>query len=201
MPMPRKVDHDERRRHIVEALLHIAGTHGLDAVSLREVAQQAAISMGAVQHYFATKEDMLTYALEHWLSLSVHERFSARVRVRAEHGTPILRALVAEYLPHDEPSRFDARVAVAFLARGAVDASLHEKLSKAVQAFVGTLTALLAPTADPAFEARRLAALLDGLRYALLMGALTHAEAMAVADRHLADIGAQSPASVTSSPG
>ena len=48
--MPRKVDHDERRRHIVGALLRIAGTQGLDAVSMREVAQEAGVSLGAVQH-------------------------------------------------------------------------------------------------------------------------------------------------------
>src|SRR6187397_1438338 len=110
--MPRKVDHDERRRHIVEALLHIAGTAGLDAVSLREVAQRAGVSMGAVQHYFATKEEMLAYALRHWLSLSVHERFTGRVRARLGTETKpeaLLRALAAEYLPHDEASRFDAR--------------------------------------------------------------------------------------------
>ncbi|MFI5914709.1 TetR/AcrR family transcriptional regulator [Dactylosporangium sp. NPDC051541] len=186
--MPRKVDHDERRRHIVEALLHIAGTQGLDAVSLREVAQQAGVSMGAVQHYFATKEQMIAYALEHWLSLSVHERFSARVRERVQAGTPLLRAVVAEYLPHDEPSRFDARVGAAFLARGAVDTSLHETLSKAVRAFTGTVAALLPTTKDPSFEARRLAALLDGLRYAVLMGALTPDEALTVAERHLQDL-------------
>jgi TetR/AcrR family transcriptional repressor of bet genes len=192
-PMPRKVDHDERRRHIVEALLHIAGTQGLDAVSLREVAQQAAVSMGAVQHYFATKEEMIAYALHHWLGLSVHERFSARVRTRVEAGAPLLHAVVAEYLPHDDPSRFDARVGAAFLARGAVDASLHETLTRAVNGFSSTLAALLTTTPDPAYEARRLAALLDGLRYSILMGALTHQEAMAVADRHLAEIEPTTP--------
>jgi AcrR family transcriptional regulator len=202
--MPRKVDHDERRRHIVEALLHIAGTEGLEAVSLREVAQGAGVSMGAVQHYFATKEEMIAYALAHWLGLSVHERFSARVRDRLGGRTDpgsLLRAVAAEYLPHDEASRFDARVAVAFLARGAVDDSLHEPLGRAVAGFTGTLAALLGQCPDPPFEARRLAGLLDGLRYALLLGSLTPGEAAAVVERHLGQIGVQSGARDTSSPG
>ncbi|GGM68535.1 TetR/AcrR family transcriptional regulator [Dactylosporangium sucinum] len=192
--MPRKVDHDERRRHIVEALLHIAGTDGLDAVSLREVAQQAGVSMGAVQHYFATKEEMLAYALRHWLSLSVHARFSGRVRVRLGAETKpeaVLRALAAEYLPHDEASRFDARVAAAFLSRAAVDPALAQTLVPAIGGFVGTLKALLDSTGtrlDTATEARRLAALLDGLRTPVLLGALPHDQAMAVVEQHLRDI-------------
>jgi AcrR family transcriptional regulator len=192
--MPRKVDHDERRRHIVEALLHIAGTAGLDAVSLREVAQQAGVSMGAVQHYFATKEEMLAYALRHWLSLSVHERFTGRVRARLGTDTKpeaVLRALAAEYLPHDEASRFDARVAVAFLSRAAVDSALAQALVPAVGGFVGTLKAVLdgmRTRLDTVVEARRLAALLDGLRMPVLLGALSHDEATAVIEQHLRDV-------------
>jgi AcrR family transcriptional regulator len=194
--MPRKVDHDERRRHIVEALLRIAGTHGLDAVSLREVAQEAGVSMGAVQHYFATKEEMLGFALRHWLSLSVHERFTKRVRARLARDTAggapppgaLLLALAAEYLPHNEASRFDARVAVAFLSRAAVDPALARALVPAFAGFVGTLRTLLESAQaglDAPIEAQRLAALLDGLRMPVLVGALPHEQALAMIEQHL----------------
>ncbi len=123
--MPRKVDHDERRRHIVAALLRIAGNQGLGAVSLREVAQEAGVSMGAVQHYFATKEEMLSFALDHWLKLSVHERFTARVRQRISQDGPgskaVLLALAIEYLPHNDAGRFEARLALVFLSRATID--------------------------------------------------------------------------------
>jgi TetR/AcrR family transcriptional repressor of bet genes len=185
--MPRQVDHDERRRHIVEALLHIAGTRGLDAVSLREVAQQAGVSMGAVQHYFASKEEMLQYALRHWLTLSVHKGFSDRVRRRLGSDTgpaAIALAVAAEYLPYDEPSRFDARVGVAFLARGAVDPALAEALGPAARGLADTLAALL----GDAYQGQRLAALLDGLQKPVLLDALSHDDALAVVRRHLADV-------------
>jgi len=194
--MPRKVDHDERRRHIVEALLRIAGTRGLDAVSLREVAQEAGVSMGTVQHYFATKDQMLGYALKHWLILSVHERFTKRVRARIGRDgaggdprpTAVLLALAAEYLPHDEASRFDACVAVAFLSRAAVDPPLAHALAPAFAGFVDTLRALLHnadPGLDAPAEAQRLAALLDGLRMPVLVGALPHNQARAMVEEHL----------------
>jgi AcrR family transcriptional regulator len=183
--MPRQVDHDERRRHIVEALLRIAGTRGLDAVSLREVAQEASVSMGAVQHYFATKEEMLKYALKHWLALSVHAGFSARVRDRLGSSTEpkaILLAVAAEYLPYDEASRFDARVAMAYLARAAFDSQLAEALVPAIGSFVRTFAALLP---DPG-QAQAFASLLDGLRQPVLLGALSHEEAVIVVQRYLA---------------
>ena len=194
--MPRRVDHDQRRRHIVEALLHITGTHGLDAVSLREVAHEAGVSMGAVQHYFASKDEMLLFALKHWLSLGVHERFAARLRARlareaASEPAAVLRALAAEYLPHDEPSRSDARVALAFLSRAAAEPALAAALKPAFTGFVDTLCAALQGAAGPIeapAEARRLAALLDGLRLPVLIDALSHEDALAVVERHLAQL-------------
>ncbi|MFG2043826.1 TetR/AcrR family transcriptional regulator [Dactylosporangium sp. NPDC048998] len=194
--MPRKVDHDQRRRHIVEALLRIAGTQGLDAVSLREVAHEAGVSMGAVQHYFATKDEMLLFALEHWLSLGVHERFTERVRRRLAceaTGEPaaVLRAVAAEYLPHDEPSRSDVLVAIAFLSRAAVEPALAAALKPAFDGFVDTLCTLLRNvegSTDAPAEARRLAALLDGLRLPVLIGALSHEDALAVVERHLSQL-------------
>jgi TetR/AcrR family transcriptional regulator, transcriptional repressor of bet genes len=191
--VPRKVDHDERRRHIVEALLRITASRGIDAVSLREVAQEAGVSMGAVQHYFTSKDEMLLFALQHWLDLGVHRRFTERVRRRLSAGaagTPIaiLLALAAEYLPHDDLSRADSQVAIAFLARAAVEPAVAAALAPAFNGFVDTLCAVIqgggGPFDAPA-EAQRLAALLDGLRIPVLIGALAHRDALAVVERHL----------------
>lgn len=198
--MPKRVDHDQRRRHIVEALVRIAGSQGLDAVSLREVAQEAGVSMGAVQHYFASKDEMVLYALRHWLSLEPTAGFASRARQRllapaAARSGPdpkaILRALAAEYLPHDEHSLADARVAVAFMSRAAVETALAQALRPAFASFVETLRLILVnaktPLDAPA-EAQRLAALLDGLRLPVLTGALPYEDALAAAHRHLDDI-------------
>ncbi|GAB7050894.1 TetR/AcrR family transcriptional regulator [Catenuloplanes indicus] len=182
--MPRKVDHDARRRHIVESLLRITADHGLEAVSLREVAAAAGVSMGQVQHYFATKDEMLLYALRHWLSLGTHDGFAARV-ARHPDGGP--RAIAAEYLPYDATSRREACIAVAFVSRAAIRPEIASALAPAFAGFAGALRTALDRTGvpDAAAESRRLAALLDGLRPAVLTGALSHADALAVVDRHL----------------
>jgi TetR/AcrR family transcriptional repressor of bet genes len=192
--MPRKVDHDERRRHIVEALLRLAGTRGLDAVTLREVAQEAGVSMGAVQHYFTSKREMLAYALDHWLRLSVHEGFARRVVARLGAGTQrsapadVLMAVAAEYLPHDGPSRYDARVALAFTSQAAVEPALAEALGPAYRGLAEALRDVLAGTGAAAAapeQGRLLAALLDGLRTPVLLGALDYDEALRLVEHHL----------------
>ncbi len=194
--MPRTVDHDERRRHIVGALLRIAGTQGLDAVSMREVAQEAGVSLGAVQHYFTSKDAMLLYGLEQWLSLDVHSAFGERIRVRVTREAAVtalttLRAVAAEYLPHDDATRHEARVALAFQSRGAVAPALAAALVPAYAGFVGTLRGILQNSGRPLdvdvdAAARELAALLDGLRQPVLIGALPYPEALALVDGHLA---------------
>ena len=191
--MPRKVDHDERRRHIVGALLRIAGTQGLDAVSMREVAQEAGVSLGAVQHYFASKDAMLLHALEQWLNLDVHRSFAERIRarvVREPAATPLatLRAVAAEYLPHDDATSLEARVGLAFQSRAAVTPALAAALVPAYTGFVDTLRGILQHNGrplDPDTAARELAALLDGLRHPVLIGALPYADALSIVDGHL----------------
>src|SRR4051812_49605691 len=61
--MPKRVDHDERRRQLTEAMLRIASTRGLQAVSMREVAAEAAVSLRVVQYYFTDKQTLLNSGL------------------------------------------------------------------------------------------------------------------------------------------
>ncbi|CAM5617391.1 TetR family transcriptional regulator OS=Streptomyces alboniger OX=132473 GN=CP975_10770 PE=4 SV=1 [Streptomyces alboniger] len=64
-PMPKRVDHAERRTEIAEALVRVAGRRGLHAVGMRDVAAEAGVSLRLVQYYFETKEKLLLFGLEH----------------------------------------------------------------------------------------------------------------------------------------
>ncbi|MCX4731111.1 TetR/AcrR family transcriptional regulator [Streptomyces sp. NBC_01363] len=104
--MPKRVDHEERRGQIAEALVRVAGRRGLHAVGMRDVAAEAGVSLRLVQYYFGTKEKLLLYGLQH-----LTDRFTARVgaRLRAEGAAPGPRAtaeaLLLTSLPTDEESR------------------------------------------------------------------------------------------------
>lgn len=104
--MPKRVDHEERRGQIAEALVRVAGRRGLHAVGMQDVAAEAGVSLRLVQYYFGTKEKLLLYGLRH-----LTDRFTARVgaRLRATGENPgpraIAEALLLTSLPTDEESR------------------------------------------------------------------------------------------------
>ena len=77
---PAPVDHDERRARLTEVLLAVVSEVGLEGASIRAVAARAGVSIGTVQHYFATKDEMLLYAYRHVGRTSATGRRSARTR-------------------------------------------------------------------------------------------------------------------------
>ncbi|MFD7492508.1 TetR/AcrR family transcriptional regulator [Streptomyces sp. NPDC059832] len=103
--MPKRVDHEERRGQIAEALVRVAGRRGLHAVGMRDVAAEAGVSLRLVQYYFGTKEKLLLYGLQH-LTDRFTARVGARLRSRAAPGPrATAEALLLTSLPTDEESR------------------------------------------------------------------------------------------------
>ncbi|GAA0503040.1 hypothetical protein Ade02nite_36410 [Paractinoplanes deccanensis] len=180
--MPKKVDHAERRRLIADALMRVAAEQGLEAVSLRHVAAAADVSAGMVQHYFRTKDEMMTFALS-----VVQERSRRRVEAAmarlGDDPAPrdLLRAMVVALLPLDEPSREDGRVALAFLAYTAVRP--QTALRSETQQMVGFIESLL--PGGKSGDAAALLALMEGLGLYLLGGQYTPEQALAALDAQL----------------
>ena len=187
--MPKKVDHEQRRREITDAVWRIAAADGLEAVSLGQVAAAAGVSKGLVQHYFGSREQMLACATRR-----LRERVEARVAAQAAPGTPraALRALLLGLLPADDASRTDELVAQAFFLRALKDPAIAERFQAGhaliADAIADRLRALPGDLDVPT-EARILLALSTGLATALLLGQLTPAEAEAAVDRQLDRLG------------
>ena len=180
--MPKRVDHEERRRLIAAAVRRIAADRGLEAVSLGEVAAEAGISKGLVQHYFPNKDAMLRYATG-----TLRDHVEERVRGG-------LRDTVVALLPLDDESRDQALVANAFLVRALKDEEIagrfrtgHAQLSEALAAMVAAAQeeGQLAAHLDPAREADLLLAVVAGLGDAVLLGHRTPEQATALIDHHL----------------
>ena len=182
--MPKKVDHQERRTLIADALMRVAADQGLEAVSLRHVAAEAGVSAGMVQHYFRTKDEMMAFALA-----VVRERSQVRVTEAVarlgDDPSPrlLLRTMIAALLPLDEQTRDEGRVALAFLAytavRPAAAASLRAETAQLVSFIAGVLPS---PDAD---AATGLLALMEGLGVHLLGGPYTAERALGVLDTYL----------------
>ncbi|MBP2321711.1 AcrR family transcriptional regulator [Kibdelosporangium banguiense] len=183
--MPRQVDHEERRQKIAEALWRIVSTQGLEGVSLRNVATEAGISMGLVQHYFSSKDDMLLFAFD-----MLSTRVETRLRTAQPQGPPI-RDIFLQMLPLDDERLAEAHVAVAFMARAAVSPAFAEATRVQSPEFREYLAGLL--RADGLSNADEhvtiLLAALDGMTVHILAGQLTPEAAVQALDIHLEQLG------------
>ncbi|WP_411123527.1 TetR/AcrR family transcriptional regulator [Streptomyces sp. x-19] len=208
--MPRQVDHEERRRRIAEAVCALADSSGLEGVTLRDVATQAGVSMGAVQRCFRTKQEMLVFALDH-IGERVTERVSERARSRTDTtadpdpASATLTRVLGEVALVDEAHRAEARVWLAFVAQAAVTPELAAALRNRYTALHPLLVRLLgagradSPVTDgdvdagPDQAARTLLALADGLTTHVLIGHLTPQAALALLHAQIGALTRTSP--------
>ncbi len=193
--MPKRVDHDERRHRIAEALWRIASARGLEGASLRDVAAEAGISLGQLQHYFRSKDDMLVFALDHIGELAAG-RIRTRLRALPDSPSPraLLRETLAEMLPLDDRSRTGQLVQIAYFVRAVHDERLRRRAKEGIPALRELLAGWIrqaieagdiAADRDPATEAVLLLALVDGLTGYVLLDVQSPKEAMALLDAHL----------------
>ena len=66
--MPKIVDHDERRRLIVEALWRVVSRDGAAGVSVRSVAAEAGMPKSSIGHYVGTMPQLLSLAIDELVS-------------------------------------------------------------------------------------------------------------------------------------
>ena len=192
--MPKRVDHEARRRAIAEAIFEVIGSRGLEAVSLRDVAAQAGVSMGAVQHYFASKEQMLLFALGHMRD-RVLARMQAELAAIAEPtAREIVRAAASAMLPMGEQGRQEAIVAGAFYSVATVHPVYADVLREGYHRLLAVSRQSLRTAAeagqiadgiDTDREAAMLFFMIQGLIGPILIAILSPADALALVDHQL----------------
>jgi AcrR family transcriptional regulator len=112
-----------RKAALTDALLRIVAERGLDQVSVREVASAAGVSIGTVQHYFPTKDEMLATAFAEVVR-QVRTRLAS-----VELGDDVrlnLSNVLREFLPLDARRSEEARIMLAFATRAATSPALAE---------------------------------------------------------------------------
>lgn len=132
--MPKQVDHDERRKAIAEAMWKVVDQQGWSRASMREVAREARVSLGQLQHYFSSRQEMLTFALE-----LAAERTSDRVErgmgslSQHPHPKEALQIALTEMLPLHPHSRATSRLQAAFVLEALHDPHLHDQARTGLQ--------------------------------------------------------------------
>jgi AcrR family transcriptional regulator len=197
--MPKRVDHEERRRQIADALLRTAAIRGLHATGMREVAAEAGVSLRLVQYYFGTKEELLLAAMQ-YLAAQFAERGIARIKQLKDTKSPdyprdLIAAILTEALPADDGRRTFAVLNTAYFALSLTEPTLATaplvRNSNAVTSVIAAqLRAAQAAGRTPAYldpdlEALGLLAMATGLSTSVLAGQSSPGHAQAVIDYHL----------------
>lgn len=197
--MPKVVDADARRTEVIDAVWRVVLRDGVDAASLRRVADEAGLAIGSVRHYFASHEDLLVAAAQ-----ALVDRLTARLEARAArvHETDDRRALVTdlleELLPLDRRRRDEVGVWLAFLAAARTNPALAaqaRELHRGTRSLARTIVSRT-PLGEDETEVEHLCAVVDGLAVnGVLQPRLLTAPAIrAVLARHLEGLHARAAA-------
>ena len=173
--MPRRVDHEERRRQITDAVVRITVRGGLPAATFREVAAEAGVSVRLIQYYFGSKAELLLVTQRH-----VAERATARllrfVRGTGDSPREVLRAALTSFVPTDAESREAMLMFVALGTASLLDPTLARPEAAEVPRALRELVerqlrrGRLRAGVDPRREAALLAAAVPGLAQGVLDG-------------------------------
>ena len=184
-PVPKLVDHDVRRREIAQAVWAVIAERGIEGVTLRSVAAEAGVSVGRIQHYHASREELVRDSCRELLKAAT-QRFEA-----VDDTTPVekLRRLVLGRIPTTPEFAIGTSIWLAYEAKSVDDPVIAELVQQGHAGGVREATALLSEcgVAEPPAAALRLMATAEGLAIRVLVGGLGAGEAAELLDGLIAE--------------
>lgn len=139
--MPKVIDHDERRRHIVDVTWQLVLEGGLEAATMREIAARAGFANGALKHYFPGKDEIVSATYDS--ALTTMTRIIQEM-VGDKRGIEAIRAHCLAALPLDDFRVSAGRVQVAFWNLALANPDLAAFFSRHVEEWRDALTRYLA---------------------------------------------------------
>ena len=167
--MPKIVDHDERRRVIVEALWRVVARDGAHEISVRHVAAEAGMPKSSIGHYVGTMPQLMGLAVDQLVQENTDYLLSLDLfSLDADMSTEVLYTLV----PVSERRRHMSGVWLLLAAQAGADEEFAEVLHRLNASIADGLGDLLRGMQQQGLvdsgrqidrEVRRLHALIDGL--------------------------------------
>lgn len=118
-PVPKVVDHDQRRREVAAAAAHSIARNGLEATTVREVSRIAGYSTTVVSHYFADKRELLEFTYQESANLAYE-----RIEHALEQDPGNVREAAYSLLPIGDENIANWRVWFAYWGAASLDESL-----------------------------------------------------------------------------
>ncbi|MEO3944487.1 TetR family transcriptional regulator C-terminal domain-containing protein [Gorillibacterium sp. CAU 1737] len=190
--MVKRVDHTQRKIEIAEAAWRVILRDGVQAATVRNIAAEAGLTLGALRHYFSVQEELLAFAMK-----LVQERVGARVRSLYPLAMPPKEKatrLLLELLPTTAEKMTELEVWFSFtfqkLAASSDSSSIEpDGILWLVTRVMDDLeeAGALRPDLNKELEAERLYAVVDGLALHALMepGRLSSDTITAILSAHL----------------
>ena len=180
-------DQEARRRALIEATLESLAAGGLGAVSVRDVAARAGVSIGLVRHHFGSFGALLVEAYRQ-TTQEIDGRLGAAVDAAGADPRARMEAFLSASFAADIVDRDLLSAWLGFWGLVRIDpaaAALHAQSYAAYRARIEGLLADLAAAdgrrADVRAGAMALAAMLDGLWLELCLDPLTFTPDAAIA--------------------
>ena len=171
--MPRQVDVVRRRQEIYDAVFRLLVRGGVEQASLRKVADEAGLNIGAVRNYFSSHEELMAGA-----GREIIDRVTARLHGEAADldagadPAETVRTMLSELLPLDDVRRYETTVMFTLAEQGrftpayaALSAEIYDGTRRLIREILTR-----AGIAEVEIETERLASLIDGLAF----NAITH---------------------------
>ena len=162
--MPKIVDREQQRERFAEAAMSLIARHGLEGVTMRAVAAEAALSYGSLFHYFESKDDLLKHAIRHLASLQTQRvnEYSSQFS-----GLKALEHLLCDDAIINESSKDSWIVWMTFQYKVALQPSFAELHSELIDGWLKRITELL----EDAQQAGEISSALDIDREAMVVWA------------------------------
>ena len=166
--MPKIVNHEERKEKIAHAAWRVIVREGMRGATVRGIAKEAGMSLGALRHYFSTQDELIDYAMQ-----LVRERAAARIRAILESELPPkekVLAVLLELVPANGDTRAEMDVWLAYTlslnaqGRSAARPEAAREIYDGVRRLIGFLdqTGTLRPGANKDLAAETLYSIVDG---------------------------------------
>ncbi|MBD8015421.1 TetR/AcrR family transcriptional regulator [Planococcus wigleyi] len=165
--MPKLIDPIERKQLIAQATWKIMLEQGRESASVRKIAKEAGLSLGAMRYYFSTQEELMLYA-----EALVYERLTDAAASIFQEELPPLEKIInvlLTFLPTDSELETEAKVRLIFKVRAHhKQAAYNEQQDGALQAIKNIMSNLillnmLKKDLNVPYETDRLIYLLDGM--------------------------------------
>ncbi len=112
--MPKIVDVAERKKAIAEATWRVILEKGMEGATVRNIAKEAGLSLGALRHYFSNQDELLVYAMD-LVTENVNKRIEEVLKKSMPLQEQVLHVLL-QALPVDQQSMLEMEVWFAYIA-------------------------------------------------------------------------------------